>query len=154
MTDDSLLNTERLTHWIGQKLTILEQVRDLSQRQAALIAAGDVQRLLSVLTAKQTLLTELQKVERELEPYRQQDPEARQWRSFAEREECRQRAAHCEAVLREIVHIEQQDEAELRQRRAAAAARLQGTHDTAQATRAYLGPPIPFPTSLDLTSDT
>ncbi|MCU0958815.1 MAG: hypothetical protein MUF48_01810 [Pirellulaceae bacterium] len=152
MTDP--LDTDVLTRWIGQKLAILEQVRGLSQRQSTLIAAGDVQRLLSVLSAKQTLLNELQKVERELEPFRRQDPETRRWRSPAVREQCRQLAAHCEAALRDIVRIEQQDEAELRQRRNAAAVRLQGSHDTAEATRAYLGPPVVPPASLDLTSDT
>lgn len=152
MNDDPL-NTDVLTRWIGQKLAFLEQVRDLSRRQSALIAAGDVQRLLSVLTAKQTLLHALQNLERELEPFRRQDPDARRWRSAVEREACRRLAAHCETVLGEIVGIEQQDAAELRQRREAAAARLHGTQDTAAATRAYLGAPIAFPASLDLTSD-
>ncbi len=152
MIDDTL-DTDVLMRRIGQKLAILQQVRDLSQRQSALIAAGDIQRLLSVLTAKQTLLNALQKVERELEPFRRQDPEARRWRSFAEREECRQLAARCEAVLGDIVRIEQQDEAELRQRRDTAAARLQETHYTAEATRAYLGAPAAVRASLDLTSD-
>ncbi len=147
------LDTDVLTRWIGQKLAILEQVRDLARRQSTLIAAGDIQRLLSILSAKQTLLNELQQVERELEPFRQQDPETRRWRGPTAREQCRQLAALCELTLRDIVQIEHQDEVDLRQRRDAAAIQLQESHDTAEATRAYLAPPIIPRTSLDLTSD-
>ena len=78
------METDVLADLIGKKLAVLEQLRDLSRRQSDLIADGDIQRLLSVLSAKQTLLAELQKLQQRLEPFRKQDPEARTWRRCPE----------------------------------------------------------------------
>ena len=69
------METDVLADMISKKLAILEQLRSLSGRQSDLIAQGDIQRLLSVLSAKQTLLAELQKLQQRLEPFRRQDPD-------------------------------------------------------------------------------
>ena len=74
------METDVLAELIGKKLAVLEQLRGLSRRQSDLIADGDIQRLLAVLSAKQTLLAELQKLQQRLEPFRKQDPDARVWR--------------------------------------------------------------------------
>ena len=89
-TVEDRMETDVLAELIGKKLAVLEQLRGLSRRQSGLIADGDIQRLLAVLSAKQTLLAELQKLQHRLEPFRKQEPEARQWRSPQDRERCRQ----------------------------------------------------------------
>ncbi len=114
----------------------------MSRRQSDLIADGDIQRLLSVLSAKQTLLSELQKVQQRLEPFRQQDPESRTWRSLPDRQRCRTLVERCEALLGEIMMIEKQSESEMAQRRDAALSRLQESHSSAEATRAYIRAPV------------
>jgi flagellar biosynthesis/type III secretory pathway chaperone len=150
---EDLIETDVLADLIGKKLAILEQLRDLSRRQSDLIEDSDVQRLLSVLSAKQTLLNELQRLQRQLEPFRQQDPESRRWRSPQDRQRCRQLAERCEALLGEIMLVEKQSESEMVRRRDAAVARLEETHSSAEATRAYIGSTPTVRRSLDLSSE-
>ena len=150
---DESIATDILADLIGKKHAVLEQLRDLSRRQSDLIGDANMTRLLTVLSAKQTLLTELQKIQRQLEPFRQQDPEQRKWRSPQDRERCSQMAQRCEALLGEIMVVEKQSEAELVQRRDAAVARLEKTHSSAEATRAYMSTPAPVRRRLDLSSE-
>jgi flagellar biosynthesis/type III secretory pathway chaperone len=147
------IETDLLVELIGKKLAILEQLRDLSHRQSDLIADGEIQRLLSVLSAKQTLLAELQKLQHRLEPFRKQEPESRTWRSPQDRQRCRERVERCEALLSEIMLIEKRSESEMAQRRDVALARLEENHSSAEATRAYIRVPISHQGSLDLSSD-
>ncbi len=146
------LETDLMVDLIGRKLACLEQLRDLSRRQADLIAEGNIQRLLSVLSAKQTLLAELQKAQQRLEPFRKQDPESRVWRSAQDRQRCRQVVERCETLLGEILVIEKHSEAEMAQRQDAARERLQASHSSADATRAYIRTAVPARGSLDLSS--
>lgn len=153
MSVDDRFETDLLAELIGKKLAVLEQLRDLSRRQSDLISDGDIERLLSVLSAKQTLLSELQKIQKELEPFRQQDPDARRWRSPAHRERCRQLAERSETLLGEIMLVERQSESEMVRRRDDAVARLHSVQSSADATRAYIQSPDPPPSMLDLSSE-
>lgn len=150
---DGWWETDVLAELIGKKLAVLEQLRDLSRRQSDLIADGQMQRLLGLLAAKQRLLAELQKLQKQLEPFRQQDPEARSWRSAAERQRCRQLVERSEAILGEIMLIEKQSESEMVRRRDDAKARLESLHSSADATRAYIQPPTPPHSTFDLCSE-
>jgi hypothetical protein len=143
--------TEILSDRIEQKLSLLGQLRDLGRRQAALIEAGDLTQLLKLLSAKQRLLVALQSVERELDPFRDENPERRVWMSPAHRQRCAQNAAACEALLCSIVEQERQSEAQMKLRRDAAAARLDGAHSVAAAQRAYAAEESPAAGCLDLT---
>ncbi len=150
---DDRLETDVLTELIGKKHAILEKVRELSRRQSALIGENNMTRLMSVLAAKQTLLVELQKIQRQLDPFRAQEPETRTWRSPEDRQRCQQLASRCEALIGEIMLVEKQSESEMIQQRDAVAARLQGAHSSAQATRAYATSHLPARRSLDLSSE-
>ena len=77
------MDTDLLASFIGKKHDVLEQLRQLSRRQMDLIGEGDMTGLLSVLNVKQNLLVALQAVERDLDPFRQQDPDQRTWRTVA-----------------------------------------------------------------------
>ncbi len=147
------METDRLAQLIEQKHTILTQLRELSQRQSDLIQGGDIARLLSLLAAKQASLQDLQNVEKELDPYREQDPEQRQWRSPELRQRVRQVVADSQSLLQEIMQVEQVCESQLAQRRGDAAERLQGVHDVSSARKAYLQDAPSRVRQLDLTSE-
>ena len=53
--------------------------RELGLRQAALISAENMTELLRMFGSKQRLIEQLQLFERQLDPFREQDPERRTW---------------------------------------------------------------------------
>lgn len=147
------LDTDILSELIERKHGLLVQLRDLGRRQLQLIEANDLTQLLKLLASKQKLLTELQGVERHLDPFRLQDPEARVWRAAEDRDRCAQLAAQCEAVRADIVQTEKASETRLTFRRDEAASRLQGVHQASQIRHAYAQPIEYARNQLDLSSD-
>jgi len=131
------METDQLRGWLDRKQAVLSQLCQLAHRQVDFVQQGDMGHLLGLLTAKQKLLQELQQIERQLDPFRDQDPERRQWRSATDRAHARQIAQQCDSLLAEIMQLEKRCETELVRRRDAAANRLQGSHNAAQATEAY-----------------
>lgn len=150
----TVLETQRLAELIGRKHDCLMQLRDLGREQDGLIDDGEMTGLLQLLAVKQRLLESLQQVERQLDPYRDQDPEARQWTSQAERDRCAHMLVRCEALLKEIVNQEKQSEAQLRVRRDETAARLQNISLAHEARGAYINAlGDPGPGQLDLSCE-
>jgi hypothetical protein len=109
--------------------------------------------LLTLLSAKQELLSRLQVIERQLDPFRGQDPHERQWRSIASRSRCSQLLDRCEALLAEIVGQEKQSEEQLRTYRDQIGSRLAGAHSAGRARHAYAAEPALHVSQLDLTSE-
>jgi len=109
--------------------------------------------LLDVLAAKQRSISELQRIQRELEPFRDQAPEGRRWRTPGDRQECAEKVRRCEALLAEIMGQEKRSMDELILRRDDAATRLQGVHRASQARGAYTTGPDPAAGQLDLLSE-
>jgi hypothetical protein len=147
------METDQLAELVSQKREILTQLRGLAERQSQLIHDGDIGRLLSLLSAKQLFLEHLQAVDRQIDPFRSQDPEQRQWRSPELRRQVRQAASDSEALLQQIMRVEQECESQLIHRRDDAAARLQGIHDSAQARTAYLQGDPPTAPRFDISSE-
>ncbi len=143
------LETRRLAALVKQKRALLEQLQQLCQRQAETIDRADAERLLRILTAKHKLLSSLQQVERELDPYRQQDPQSRQWPSEAEREACRSDAQVCESLWNEIIDLEERCGGELKRQREAVAEQLAQVRGQSHARSAYLNTPVPAPCQFD-----
>jgi len=129
--------TERLADLIDKKQRCLSQLRELGQRQGVLIEADQMQPLLKLLAAKQHLIELLVQIERELDPYRGQDPEKRAWRSPADRARCREQSETCRQLLAEVFAQEKESERRMVARRDDAARQLQGTHSAQQARQAY-----------------
>jgi hypothetical protein len=148
------METETLARLIELKHGVLFQLRGLAERQRTVVDEDELSALLGLLAAKQRLLDALQTVEKELAPFRGQDPERRRWRSAAERQRVRGLAEQCESLLAEIVQLETQSEQELLRRRDAAADGLQGTHRAAEACRAYSTLRGRSGSQLDVSSDT
>ena len=147
------METDQLAELVVQKRAILTQIQGLAERQAQLVREGDIGRLVSLLAAKQLFLDHLQKVEKQIEPFRSQNPEQREWRSPELRRQVRQAATESEKLLQQIMHAEQECESQLIHRCDDAAARLQGIHDSAQTRTAYLQSGQPPSRRLDIGFD-
>lgn len=130
-------NTQQLAQLIAAKHDVLTQVRQLARRQVELVEEGDVGKLLGLLAAKQGLMLQLQDLERELDPFRRQDPDSRRWPSAEDRQRTRELATRCESLLSEIMVMEKNCETNMIQRRDAAASRLAGVGRAAEAAQAY-----------------
>ncbi|WP_254512047.1 hypothetical protein [Anatilimnocola floriformis] len=130
-----------LANLMARKTQLLELLRKLGAAQLSLVDEGDMSRLLQVLGSKDSLLAQLQLVERELDPFRDEDPNRRQWASPELRASCRRDADRCAVLLTEIMAIEKQSEVEMSRRRDATAAQLQGMYGTQEAQGAYVTTP-------------
>lgn len=136
----NVADTDRLSELIAAKLKVVELLSGLARRQLELAEQAEMTALLKVLSAKQTVLDQLQRLERQLDPYRDQDPERRVWRSAADRQRCQQQMDQCGHVLNEVMMLEKQGEAALVRRRQAAAIALEHVQSATDARTAYATP--------------
>ncbi len=146
--------TDTLAQLICAKHQCLLQVRELGRRQLDLIEAADMTGLLEVLSTKQHAISQLQRIEKALDPFRDQDPDRRRWHSSEDRQRCAEQLKQCEALFGEIVSQEKCSEGELIRRRDEAATRLQDAHLGGQVRGAYTSQPTPHVNQLDLQSET
>ena len=146
-------DTNILAALIQKKHECLVQLCELGQRQWEVIQESDITKLLDVLSVKQRVLLELQRMQRLMAPYRNQTPEERCWSSPELRERCARQLRECEELLQKIVRQEKQSEQEMIRRRDEAAARLEGFHQTRHASAAYTALPSDSVSHLDLSSD-
>ena len=144
------LDTEQLAALVAAKLQVVEILVRLGHRQLDLIDAGDAAVLLKLLAAKQTVLDQLQTLERQLDPFRGQDPGERVWRTPAHRVQCQAQADRCAALLSEAMELEQQGEAAMVARRDAVAAALAMAQSAADARTAYAIEPTAIAASLQV----
>jgi hypothetical protein len=147
------LSTDTLAELVGKKHDLLVQLRDVGLRQMELIEGADMTQLLKLLSSKQRLLGGLQGIECQLNPFRQQNPEQRVWRTHADRQRCAELAARCETLLAEVVEQEKRGETRLRAHRDRVAVELDGAHQAAQAKNAYGDQPWSISRQLDLSSE-
>jgi flagellar biosynthesis/type III secretory pathway chaperone len=135
-------NTEQLAALVAAKQQVLEILVRLSQRQVEVIDAGDMTLLMKLLAGKHTVMSQLQTIERELAPFRDQDPDQRTWRSPGERTACQARAEQCNTLLAEAMELERRAEAAMLDRRDAAAVALAAIQIGSDAKAAYaaMGP--------------
>jgi hypothetical protein len=145
--------TDLLGDLVQQKHRCLEHLSAMGQRQLELVRRGSMTDLLDVLAAKQQVLLQLQRIERELDPFRGQDPDQRRWRSAERRRQCAADVSACEALLEQIISEEKQSETEMIRRRDETAARLQETRSAGEARASYLARPHFATSQLDVMSE-
>jgi flagellar biosynthesis/type III secretory pathway chaperone len=133
----TVTDTDQLAALVASKLQVLSLLKRSAQQQLALIEAGEMTTLLKLLGAKQTLLSQLQAIEKRLDPFRDEDPECRHWGTPEARADCQRQADHCAQLHAELLELEKSGEGKMVQRRDAAAARLQGVQCAAEASHAY-----------------
>ncbi len=146
-------DTDLLGDLVQQKHRCLEHLAAMGQKQIDLIRRGSMTDLLDVLAAKQQVLLQLQRIERELDPFRGQDPEGRRWRSPERRSRCAADVSACEALLERIIAQEKRSEDEMVRRRDETAVRLQQTRAAGEARASYLARPHSAAGQLDLASE-
>lgn len=129
--------TFRLAELIRVKLKIIELLAGLARKQLALASAGDTGELIKLLSAKQTVLAQLHAIERQLDPFRAEDPETRVWRTPGDRIRCQQHAQQCDELLAATMELERQAEAVMLRRRDQAAEQLVEISGAAEAATAY-----------------
>ena len=130
-------STDKLAALISAKLQLVELLARLGRRQLELIDSGQMNDLIKLLAAKQTVLERLQAADGELAPFRQEDPEQRIWKLPAERAACQAQADRANALLAEAIELEHRAEQAMLHRRSIAAAALEGAHAAADAHAAY-----------------
>lgn len=148
----TVLDTHLLTELMSRKFDCLIQLHELGRRQFQLVDSGEATQLLKLLSAKQMLITRLQEIEGELNPFRGQKPEERQWASPAARARCAELIERGQELFREIMLQEKRSEKRLIERRDEVAVRLQTAHTASQARGAYLAEPHRPHGHLDITS--
>lgn len=131
------MDTQRLTQLIDAKHTVLKQLYELAQRQFALAGEGDAAALVSLLAVKQKLLDTLTALEERLNPFREQDPQARIWPSPADRARCASTSEHCRTLLDEIMSLDQRGMELLQARQQQTLRMIHAAHDAADARSAY-----------------
>ena len=92
----SALDTDLLSDLIQRKRSCLVQLRNMGEKQLELVHEGNITQLLELLAVKQHVLVQLQQVERQLDRFRGEDPQKRQWISPQKRQECAANLADCE----------------------------------------------------------
>lgn len=133
-----LEETDQLVQLIDQKHEVLSQLHTLSQYQLRLAGHDQhINDLMRVLSAKQTLIERLTRIDRQMDPFRQQDPENRAWRSASERQRCSQTARQCEVLLTELKQLEQQSAEVVSSHRDEIARMLRDTHTSSDSVNAY-----------------
>jgi hypothetical protein len=147
------LDTFTLTQLLAQKCELLVQLRQLVGRQCELIETSDLTQLLNLLAVKQRFIGNLQTLQRQLEPYRSQLPQQRQWPSEEDRRRGAELADACQRLLAEVMDHEKHSESQLILRRDEAAAQLHAVHFAAQARDAYVKPDVSAIVQVDLSSE-
>jgi hypothetical protein len=129
--------TDKLIELIRKKHEVLVQLRDMGRRQAELVKSGEVTGLLKLLGVKQHVIAGLQELELGLKPYYAENPDARVWRTAADRAQCAKLANECNALLEEVVRLERSGAEQMDARRNDVAAQLNQAHAANHVRSAY-----------------
>jgi len=133
----TLQETYRLSDLVGRKHACLLHLRELGRRQQELIETGDMTQLLGLLADKQRQLGTLHELERDIDPFRSDDPARRTWSGEAERLRCASLADQSAQLLSEILDVEKRCEESLRRRRDETAVQLAAVQSAGAARGAY-----------------
>ncbi|MBN8626993.1 MAG: hypothetical protein J0M17_16055 [Planctomycetes bacterium] len=147
------LDPAKLIVCLTAKQECLTLLRALGLQQRLLIEAGEMTNLLQLLAEKQRTILRLQEVERELDPFRNDDPDRRAWPSQASRLECAALAERCERLLADVLDCEKTCEEELRRRRDETARELTAVNTAGAVHGAYVTESHGTSSMLDLSAD-
>jgi len=98
--------TKKLQELGSLKLHLLRSARELSIQQFEVMQSDDVATLLTVLSRKSEILDTLRTLQKDLDPYRNEQPEDRQWDSAEERLSCRKTFEEIDRLLEELTQMD------------------------------------------------
>ena len=145
------MQTDILTQLINDKHDVLSRLHELCIRQLRLVSARDSIALLEMFTAKQNLLDQLQSLEKRLDPFREDDPDQREWRQLEDRLACRKIAEANAKLLADVTALEKQALSELEASRDQIANRIDDAHNGARARAAYAAQSVNTPSGFSST---
>ncbi len=116
--------TKKLQELGSLKLHLLRSARELSIQQFEVMQSDDVATLLTVLSRKSEILDTLRTLQKDLDPYREQQPEDRHWDSEEERLACRKTFDEIDRLLEELTQMDNQALDQMTQQRDAMASQL------------------------------
>jgi hypothetical protein len=131
------LSTESLFELLERKLHLLTAMREMSLAQTDLVSQHDMTSLMSLLSKKQELMASLAEVQSQFEPFREQDPETRDWSSQSRRNTCQEMVARCDQLLQELIVMEDRSLGSMSLQRDSIAAQLQQNIDASTIQNAY-----------------
>jgi flagellar biosynthesis/type III secretory pathway chaperone len=131
------LPTTLLADLIRRKHAVLVQLCEVGRRQKEVVERGETTALLELLAAKQTMITLLQQVERELAPFQAEHPDARVWESPEARAHCAAQSVECNQLLAAVVELERHCCDQMTIRRNDVAAQLKHAVSAGHARSAY-----------------
>ena len=131
-------NTQTLDQLIDARLSCIVRLEEYSKRQAKLVEDQEITTLLDLLAEKQKTLALLERIERAIDPFRDEDPEQRKWASPELRIRCSEKSEKCETLLAQIFERDRRSEQLLSAKRDHAAQMLQETHHASQTRGAYI----------------
>lgn len=142
--------TEHLASLVSAKLQVLKILCQLAERQLAMVERGELTDLIKLLAAKQTVLAQLQSLDGELAPYRDDNPDKRSWASTAARTACQAKAHEANALAARSLELEKQAESLMIARRDAASQAILALQTAADARTAYIPPALPSLATLQV----
>lgn len=146
------LDTDRLAELVNCKHAVLVQLRTLAQRELELASEGEARAMISLMAVKQSLIDNLMRVERQLDPFRSQQPNERAWRSAEDRTTCAAASQQCQQILDEVMALDRQSMEILQARQHKTKVQVDSAHQGASVRSAYLADG-PTARSMDLTSE-
>ncbi len=138
------MTAQTAPHWahtlielLEEQRSIYQQLAQLSDEQSNLVAAGDAEALLSLLSHRQALIDRLVDVNGRVEPFKQQWPSL--WSELDEdsRQHIRERIDDVKALLDQIVDQDERDRVALASHRNSVSRQLEHLNRGAAVNRAY-----------------
>ncbi|MCA9105591.1 MAG: hypothetical protein KDA83_09215 [Planctomycetales bacterium] len=136
---EATLTTDKMASLIASRHRTLSELRIVAARQYKVIEAHEHSKLMELLAIKQGLINRLIDCDRDLDPYRQQDPEDRQWVSDQKRDQCRVMIEESSQWLDDIKRLEAAAELLARELRDEVSQQVDEVANRSQAVNAYLG---------------
>lgn len=120
----------------GQR-DLYRQLKSLSEQQAACIRDGSTERLLTLLSQRQSVIDDLSRSNAELGPYRDRWPNLADAAEPAQRQQIRELLSEIERLLREVIEQDDRDRAELKGVQQQIGAQLMRVGKAGRAIKAY-----------------
>jgi len=143
--------TEILVECMELRLTLLRSLQALDRSNVDVSGGTNIDVTLGKLSRKQSLLDELATLGLRLDPFVQDDPETRVWKSPERRAWCASIAEKGNSILQQVIVRDQAAIEEMAQQRDAVAAQLQEGTDSILAHTAYTAGIAVSDTALDIT---
>lgn len=126
-----------LIELLGEQRDIYAQLQELSEKQAALVAEGDAESLLTLLAERQTLIDKLTQLNGRVEPYKQNWPTL--WSQLDAQSQRRVQGLidQVQSLLDRIVQQDERDREALSEQRERIGAQMTRTSQGSAVNKAY-----------------